>query len=283
MARRSISVNELCDAVRRLALDAAFALDERTLRALTDAHARETSSLGRDILAEIIENARTAERERRPLCQDTGLAVVWIELGEDVRVDGSLEEAVNSGVREAWREGPLRAAVVRDPLDRKNTGDNTPAFVHVDRVKGDRVRVHFLAKGGGSENQSRSTVLTPAGGREGVVDFVTRAVREGAAFACPPVIVGVGVGGTVDHAAWLAKRALFRPPGEPSEDASTADIEREILEGVNASGIGPMGLGGNVTALAAAVERAPCHIASLPVAVCLNCHSHRARSAEIGT
>ena len=226
MARRSISVNELRDAVKRLALDAAFALDGRTLVALTDAHARETSPLGRDILAEIIENARIAARERRPLCQAAGLAVGWSELGEDVRVDGSIEEAVNSGVREAWRGGPLRAAVVRDPLDRKNTGDNTPAFVHVDRVKGDRLRVHFLAKGGGSENQSRSTVLTPAEGRAGVVRYAVDAVREGAAFACPPVIVGVGVGGTADRAAWLAKRALFRPPGEPSEATSTADIER---------------------------------------------------------
>ncbi|MHC4506245.1 MAG: fumarate hydratase [Planctomycetota bacterium] len=278
-----MSASRIAEAVKHLALDAAFALDGRTLDALTDAHARETSPLGRDILAEIIENARIAGKERRPLCQDTGLVIVWIELGEEVRVDGSIEEAVNSGVREAWREGPLRSAVVRDPLDRKNTGDNTPAFVHVDRVKGDRLRVHFLAKGGGSENQSRSTVLTPAGGRAGVVGYVVDAVREGAAFACPPVIVGVGVGGTADHAAWLAKRALFRSPGEPSEDTSTADIEREILEGVNASGIGPMGLGGNVTALAVAVARAPCHIASLPVAVCLNCHSYRARSAEIGT
>ena len=283
MARRSLSVNELRDAVKRLALEAAFSLDGRTLAALEDAHAREVSPLGRDILAEIIENARIAERERRPLCQDTGLAIVWIELGEEVRVDGSIEEAVNSGVREAWREGPLRAAVVRDPLDRKNTGDNTPAFVHVDRVRGDGLRVHFMAKGGGSENQSRSTILTPAEGRAGVVRYSVEAVREGAPFACPPVIVGVGIGGTADHGAWLAKRALFRPPGEPSEDTSTADIEREILEGVNASGIGPMGLGGNVTALAVAVERAPCHIASLPVAVCLNCHSYRARSAEIGT
>ncbi len=282
MAARKIDAQEITAAVKALALEAAFSLDERTLSAIEDARAREQSPLGRDILAEIVENARIAGRERRPLCQDTGLAVVWIELGEDVRLDGPLEEAVNSGVREAWREGALRPSVVRDPLDRKNTGDNTPAFVHVERVGGDRVRVHFLAKGGGSENQSRSAVLRPAEGRAGVVRYVVGSVTEGAAFACPPVIVGVGLGGTADRAAWLAKRALFRPLGEPSSDPATSELERDILGGMNASGIGPMGLGGSVTALAVHIERAPCHIASLPVAVCLSCHSHRVRSAEIG-
>jgi fumarate hydratase subunit alpha len=274
-------VDELRDAVERLALESGFALDERSLAALEDARARETSPLGRDILSEIVENARVAREERRPLCQDTGLAVVWLEVGEDVCIEGSLQLAVDEAIRAAWREGGFRASVVRDPLDRANTGDNTPAAIHVDRVPGDRVRVHFLAKGGGSENQSRSTVLKPTEGRSGVVEFVARAVLEGTPFACPPVVVGVGLGGTADGAAWLAKRALFRPLGEPSSDAGTAALEREILDRANATGVGPMGLGGAVTALAVHVERAPCHIASLPVAVCFNCHSHRVRSVEI--
>jgi len=281
VAQRSISVRELHDAVKRIALEAGFDLDEATLAALEAARARETSALGQGVLSDIIENARVAREERRPLCQDTGLAVVWVEIGEDVCVEGSLKGAVDEAVRSAWREGGFRASVVRDPLDRVNTGDNTPAVVHVDLVPGDGVRVRFLAKGGGSENQSRSAVLKPTEGRAGVVEFVTSAVREGAPFACPPVVVGVGLGGTADHAAWLAKRSLFRPLGGPSPDADTAELERELLERANASGVGPMGLGGTVTALAVHVERAPCHIASLPVAVCMNCHSHRVRSVEL--
>ena len=281
MASRTVDANAIREALERLALESGFALDERTLAAVEDARERETSPLGRDILSEIVENARVAREERRPLCQDTGLAVVWLEIGEEVCLQGSLRRAIDEGVRAAWREGGFRASVVRDPLDRANTGDNTPAAVHVDLVPGDRVRIHFLAKGGGSENQSRSCVLKPAEGRDGVAEFVTRAVREGAPFACPPVTVGVGLGGTADGAAWLAKRALFRPLGDPSPDPDIARLERELLDRANATGVGPMGLGGAVTALAVHVERASCHIASLPVAVCLSCHSHRARSVEL--
>ena len=281
MAARTVDASVVGEALKRIALEAGFALDDRVLAALEDARARETSELGRGVLTDILENARVAREERRPLCQDTGLAVVWIELGEEVSVRGSLGDAVDEAVRTAWREGAFRASIVRDAIDRANTGDNMPAAVHVDLVPGDRLRVHFLAKGGGSENQSRSTVLKPAEGRAGVVEFVERAVLEGAPFACPPVVVGVGLGGTADHAAWLAKRALFRPLGEPSADPGTVELERELLERANATGVGPMGLGGIVTTLAIHVERAPCHIASLPVAVCFNCHSHRVRSAEL--
>jgi fumarate hydratase subunit alpha len=281
LAGRTLNASAVREALERVALDAGFVLGERALAALEDARARETSELGRAVLADLVENARVAREERRPLCQDTGLAVVWIEIGEDVHVEGSLGGAVDEAISAAWREGAFRASVVRDALDRANTDDNTPAAVHVDLVPGDRVRVHFLAKGGGSENQSRSAVLKPAEGRAGVIEFVERAVLEGAPFACPPVVVGVGLGGTADHAAWLAKRALFRPLGEPSDDANTAELERELLERANATGVGPMGLGGVVTALGVHVERAPCHIASLPVAVCLNCHSHRVRSVEL--
>jgi fumarate hydratase subunit alpha len=278
---RELMAEEIAKAVKRLALESGFALDERAFAALEDAHSRETSQQGRDVLSDIIENARIARDERRPLCQDTGLAVVWLEVGEEVCVQGSLRQAVNEAIRAAWREGNFRASIVRDPLDRANTGDNTPVALHIDLVPGDRVRVHFLAKGGGSENQSRSSMLKPTDGRAGVVEFVSRAVAEGAPFACPPVVVGVGLGGTADGAAWLAKRALFRPLGEQSSDSDTAELEREIMNRANASGVGPMGLGGVVTALAVHVERAPCHIASLPVAVCLGCHSHRAGSVEI--
>jgi fumarate hydratase subunit alpha len=265
-----------------MARDAEYELDEVTLRALARAQERESSELGRRVLEEIVENARLACAERRPLCQDTGLAVFWVELGERVRLEGgSLHDALDDAVREAWREGGFRTSVVADPFDRRNTGDNTPSFLHVDLVPGDRVRVHFLAKGGGSENQSCLTVLKPAEGRAGAVSFIAESVSARAAYACPPVVVGVGIGGSVDHAAWLSKKALFRPLGRPSDDADTAALERELLDRIDRSGVGPMGLGGNVTALACHVERAACHIASLPVAVTLNCHSHRTRSVEL--
>lgn len=282
MDPRKIDIGEVCDAVKRLALDAAFELDERTLSVIEEASKRETSPTGQDVFKDILDNARLACDERRPLCQDTGLAVVWIELGTEVAIEGgSLPDAVDEGVRAAWAEGKLRASVVKDPLDRKNTGDNTPAAVHIDFVPGDGVRLHFLAKGGGSENQARLAMLKPAQGREGVVKFLTDSIKEGAAYACPPLILGVGIGGSADQTMWFAKRALFRPLGEPSPDPDTAALEQEILEAANFTGIGPMGLGGDVTALACHLERAPCHIASLPVALCVNCHSHRVRSVEL--
>lgn len=279
---RTIRAEEIAEAVRRAALEAAFELDPRVLRLLEEARAREESPLGREILEELIENARIASEERRPLCQDTGLAVVWVELGEEVCLEGnSLRGAVDEGVRRAWSEGSLRPSVVLNPLDRRNTGDNTPALLHVEPVPGDRVRVRFMAKGGGSENQSRLAFLKPSEGRAGVVRFVVECVSAGAASACPPVILGVGLGGTAEEACRLAKLALFRPPGERSPDALAATLEQEILDAANRTGIGPMGLGGTVTALSAAVELGPCHIASLPVAVSLGCHSHRTRSLEL--
>jgi fumarate hydratase subunit alpha len=279
---RHLDVGAIRDAVRALALEAEFALDGRTLEAIRSAAMVETSALGRGILGEIDENARLAVAEHRPLCQDTGLAIVWIERGTEVCLTGgSLCAAVDEGVRAAWRQGGFRASVVADPFDRRNTSDNTPAFVHLDEMPGDRVRVHFLAKGGGSENQSCLAVLKPSQGRAGVVAHVIDEVSRRAAFACPPLIVGVGIGGPADGAAWSAKRALFRPVGRSAADAATAAIEREILAGVNSSGVGPMGLGGRTTALACHVECAPCHIASLPVAVSVNCHSHRTGSVEL--
>jgi len=281
MATRTLSANLLRDKLKQLAMKSGFALDERAFAAIKSARENETSPQGRDVLSDIIENARVAREERRPLCQDTGLAVVWLEIGEEVCIEGSLRQAVNEAIKAAWRDGDFRASMVHDPLNRANTGDNTPAAMHIDLVPGDRVRIHFLAKGGGSENQSRSCMLKPTEGRAGVVEFVSQAIAEGAPYACPPVLVGVGLGGTADGATWLAKRALFRPLGEPSPDTDTSELESEILRRANASGVGPMGLGGAVTALAIHVERAPCHIASLPVAVCMGCHSHRVGSVEI--
>ena len=280
--RRPLHVNEIRDAVRQLALEAEVSLDERTLRVIEDARAGEESDLGKKVLDEILENTRVAAEQKRPLCQDTGLAIVWVEIGSSVTLaGGTIHGAIDEGVRAAWREGGFRNSVVADPFDRKNTGDNTPAFVHVEDVPGHSVVVHFLAKGGGSENQSCLTVLKPSQGRAGVVDWIVGSVSDRAAYACPPVVAGVGIGGSIDHAAWLSKKALFRPLGEPSKDAATAELEGELLSRINASGVGPMGLGGTVTAFAVHVERAPCHIASLPVAVSLNCHSHRTRSVEI--
>jgi fumarate hydratase subunit alpha len=277
-----LHVNEIRDAVKRLALEAEVSLDERTLHVIEDAQVRESSELGAKILGEILENTRIAAREKRPLCQDTGLAIVWIEIGSSVALSGgTVHDAVDEGIRDAWREGGFRNSVVADPFERTNTGDNTPALVHVEEVSGHGVVVHFLAKGGGSENQSCLTVLKPSQGRAGVVEWIVSSVSQRAAYACPPVVVGVGIGGSIDHAAWLSKKALFRPLGEPSTHEATASLERELLEGVNASGVGPMGLGGTVTAFAVHVERAPCHIASLPVAISLNCHSHRTRTIEI--
>lgn len=279
---RVIHTDLIRDAVRDLALGAAFELDPKVLHLLEEARLREESPHGRDVLSELLENARIARAERRPLCQDTGLAIVWLQLGQDLRLEGPpLRAAVDEGVRSAWREGFLRSSVVRHPLDRVNTGDNTPAFLHVELVEGDTATLRFMAKGGGSENQSRLAVLKPSEGKSGVLRFVLEAVKAGAAQACPPVFIGVGLGGTADEACRLAKLALFRTPGERSKDSKASELEQEILEAVNRTGIGPMGLGGTVTALAAAVELAPCHIASLPVAVAIGCHSHRVRSVAL--
>lgn len=278
---RKVEAGTIGDAVRRMALDAAFEPGGDVRTALARALSSEESEVGRAVLREILENAELARRERRPLCQDTGVAVVWLELGSEVSIKGDVIEAVNSAVKDAWKEGGLRPSILEGALDRRNTGANTPATVHVELVPGERVKVGFMAKGGGSENVSRLAVLKPSDGRNGVVRFVLDAVRDGAPLACAPVIIGVGLGGTADGAAWLAKRALFRSLGEPNLREDLASLEREILKQTNATGIGPMGLGGRTTALACHVEEGPCHIASLPVAVCMNCHSHRVRVVEL--
>jgi len=279
---RTVDVADIRDALIGCIERASFELDPRE-RALIEEHrGRESSCTGCAILSQLAENADIARAERRPLCQDTGVAVVFVEIGQDVALTGGpLDGAVQEAVRTAYERFHLRKSIVRHPLARKNTGDNTPAVVHVRVVPGDRVRVDFMEKGGGCENMSRLAMLTPADDRAGVVEFVVRAVRESGGNACPPLVVGVGLGGNFERVAALAKEALLRPFGEPAADPLDRGLEEELLGRINALGLGPMGLGGDTTALAVHVRSEPCHIASLPVAVNLDCHAHRLAAAVL--
>jgi fumarate hydratase subunit alpha len=279
---RTIKAEDIRDLVEKLALEAAFSLGDREIAALKRALAIETSPQGKHVLQTLIDNNEAAEAKHLPLCQDCGSALVWIERGDEVAVeDGSLADAVNEGIRRAYAKGYLRKSILRGALDRVNTGDNTPAFIRCECVPGDRLHIMVAAKGGGSENTSALTMLTPADGREGIVNFVVDTVEHAGGKPCPPLILGIGIGGNFEGVALLAKKALFRPLGDPNPIQRLADLEHEILDLVNDLGIGPMGLGGRVTALAVHVEEAPCHIASLPVAVNIECHSHRHREAEL--
>ncbi|MBN1151960.1 MAG: fumarate hydratase [Dehalococcoidia bacterium] len=283
MAVREVDVSLITRTVSSLFQEACHRLPGDVVAALRRTREREESPASRDILDKLLLNADMAPREMIPLCQDTGLAVVFIELGQDVHlVGGDLGDAVDEGVRQGYREGYLRKSVVRNPFtDRVNTGDNTPADVWVEIVPGDSVKISVLPKGAGSENMSRLTVLTPAAGRKGIIDFVTAVVDEAGGNPCPPLVVGVGIGGTTEKTMMLAKKSLLRPVGAPSTDPDNAALERDLLERINALGIGTLGYGGTVTALAVHVESFPCHIASLPVAVNLQCHSARRGTATI--
>jgi fumarate hydratase subunit alpha len=279
---RVIHTSVVTDAVSRLCQEANFNLGRDLIEALRRALEEEESELGKEIIRQILRNAEIARRERVPICQDCGLAVLFIGIGQDVRVEGgSLEDAINEGVRRGYRQGYLRKSVVRDPILRTNTGDNTPAVIHFRIVPGDRIRIVLAPKGGGSENMSALRMLTPADGIEGVRRFVVETVERAGANPCPPLIVGVGIGGTFEMAALLAKWALMREVGAPSPLPHIAELERELLERINSLGIGPQGLGGRITALAVHVETFPCHIASLPVAVNLQCHAARHREVTI--
>jgi len=250
--------------------------------ALERAREQEDNALARDLLGALLENERISAAEGLPLCQDTGLAVAFVRMGENVVLrGGTLQSAVDEGIRQAAERGPLRASTVGHPLKRDNVGDNTPAIVHLESVPGDTVQIHLLAKGGGAENMSRVHMLNPGDGREGVIEAVVSTTRLAGANACPPVILGVGLGGNFERAPLLAKRALLRELDEPNADPDLAALEQEILERVNALGIGPQGFGGRTTALAVLIEEAPCHIASLPLAVNVECHSHRHGSVEL--
>lgn len=280
---REVHCEEIAETVRRLCIEANYDLPWEVQLALRGALEREESPEGREVLRQILENAEVAMRERVPICQDTGMVEVFVEVGEDLRiVGGSLVEAINEGVRRGYEEGLLRKSVVGHPLRRENTGDNTPAVVNVEVVKGERLRLIVAPKGAGSENMSEARVLSPAEGREGVKRLVLEVVERAGPAACPPLIVGVGLGGTLEKATYLAKCALFkRAMGEPSRDPETAAFERELLDEVNKLGIGPGGLGGRITALEVRVESFPCHMASLPVAVALQCHAHRFKEAVL--
>jgi fumarate hydratase subunit alpha len=278
---RTVQAEEIAAAVARLCREANVALGADVLNALKEALKHEESPQGKDVLEKLLANAALARQEGIPVCQDTGVAVVFLEVGQEVHIVGDLEAAVNEGVRQGYTEGHLRKSVVRHPLDRVNTGDNTPAVIHTRVVPGDRLRITVAPKGAGSENMSALRMLKPADGVEGVKRFVLEVVENAGPNACPPLVVGVGIGGTMEKAALLAKEALLRPLGSHSDDPLAAALEAELLEAINRSGIGPLGLGGRVTALAVHVEVYPCHIASLPVAVNLNCHAARHRSAEL--
>ena len=277
MAPREIRTDEVTQAVARMAKEANLFLPDDVRHALVQAAADEDSPLGKATLEKILENAAIAARERVPLCQDCGLAVVLVRLGQDVHVSGGqLYDAIEEGIQRGYADGYLRKSMVEQPFSaRTNTRTNCPAVIHTEIVPGDRLTIVFMPKGGGSENMSRLAMLSPAQGRSGIVDFVVRAVDEAGSNPCPPVVVGVGIGGTAEKACLLAKEALLRPLGRPSADPEVADLERELLQRINALGIGPQGFGGSTTALGVHAEVFPAHIASLPVAVNILCHSAR--------
>lgn len=276
---REIHVSQITQAIEELAVKANYELPEDVVQAIAAAARREDSDLGQEIFQLMQENAHLAKTKGTAICQDTGVAVVFLEVGQDVRiVGGSLTDAVNEGVRRGYTKGYLRKSVVGDPFLRKNTGDNTPAVIHTEIVPGDQLKITLAPKGAGSENMSALKMLTPADGAEGVKRFVVSTVDQAGGNPCPPIIVGVGVGGTMEQAALIAKKALLRPVGQKSPLEHVARLEEEILQEINQLGIGPQGLGGRVTALAVHIETYPTHIACLPVAVNIQCHV--ARHAE---
>ena len=273
---RSVSTEVITEQIKEMCYEANHYLSEDMDRAFKHAVREEQSEIGRKILNQLQENLRIAGEDRIPICQDTGMAVVFLEIGQDVHFEGeSLEDAVNEGVRRGYTEGYLRKSVVRDPILRENTNDNTPAVIHYSIVPGDRVKITFAPKGFGSENMSRIFMLKPSDGMEGVKHAVLTAVADAGPNACPPMVVGVGIGGDFEKAAILATKALTRDVGERSEIPYVCELENELLERVNALGIGPGGLGGSVSALAVNVNTYPTHIAGLPVAVNICCHVNR--------
>ena len=279
---RSIHVNTVTEAVADLCVKANYELNTDIRQALEKALAQEKSETGKSILESLIENARIAREESLAICQDTGMAVIFVEVGQNLSIEGgSLEEAIQEGVRLGYKKGYLRNSVVADPLLRKNTGDNTPAVIHWSLTPRDRLVIEVAPKGFGSENMSALKMLKPSDGEEGVKAFVVDTVSRAGANPCPPIVVGVGLGGTMEKAALLAKKALMRPLDKPNETPHLARIEEELLERINRLGVGPAGLGGRTTALGVNVESFPTHIAGLPVAVNISCHVTRHRSVSL--
>ncbi len=274
---RVIKSSNITDAVASLCEPAATKLPSDVLDALSNGISIEKSPLGKSILEQCVENAEIAAKESVPICQDTGFAVLFIELGQEVVIEGdTLETACNKGVAKGYTDGYLRKSIVTDPLfDRVNSGDNTPAVIHINTVPGDKIHILLAPKGGGAENMSQLKMLKPSDGEKGVIDFVVDAVVNSGGNPCPPTIVGVGIGGTAEKCVEVAKRSLFREVGMPNSNPKYAELEKKILDSINRSGVGPQGLGGEVTALAVHIETFPCHIAQMPCAVNLNCHAAR--------
>ncbi len=274
---REIEASKITEAVKKLVMDANYYIGDDVAGAIKNSLEEETSPTAKDILTMILENQKIAREEQLPMCQDTGVAVFFIELGQEVHITGGgYEDAINEGVKQGYTDGYLRKSMVDDPIiERKNTGDNTPAVIHTRIVPGDKIKILAAPKGGGSENMSEVRMMKAADGIEGVMDFVVERVRKSGGNPCPPIVVGVGLGGNFEMSAILSKKALTRNFGERNPDSKFAEVEVELLKRINKLGIGPMGLGGRTTALEVFIEYVPCHIASMPVAVNINCHAAR--------
>lgn len=280
---RTVYYNEIVEKVSQMCQEANYDLNDDVIGAFRDALKSEKSDTGKDVLNQLLLNAAIAKKDRVPMCQDTGVAVFLVKFGQDVHiVGGNLNEAINEGVKKGYKEGFLRHSIVNHPLKREKSSDyNAPAVIHVEVVPGDKIEIYMSAKGGGSENMSSLKMLKPADGLDGVKTFIVDTVREAGPNACPPLVVGVGIGGNFEKCAYLAKKSLFRPIGERSPLPEIAELEEELLKEMNELGIGPQGLGGSTTALDVKIEIAPCHIAALPVAVNLNCHASRHKEVII--
>ena len=277
---REINVKDIEESVRNLCIEANYYVGDDIKQALQNAKEKEPYKIAEDVLDKIILNDEIAAKEQMPMCQDTGMACVFLEIGQDVHISGGLlEDAINEGVRRGYEDGFLRKSVVKDPIDRVNTKDNTPAVIYYDIVAGDKIKITLAPKGFGSENMSRIGMLKPADGLEGVKEFIIETVRLAGPNPCPPMVVGVGIGGTFDKAAYLAKKALLRPVNTSNSQEFYKDLEIELLEKINELGIGPQGFGGKTTALGLNIETYPTHIAGLPVAVNINCHATRHKEA----
>lgn len=279
---RTVEYEKIVNAVEKLVIETSYNLPKDVLGAIIKAKELEISDIALSIFEQIIENAYIASHDELPICQDTGVAVFFVGIGTDAYIEKpGIDEAVNKGMKQGYRNGALRMSMVKDPFRRQNTGDNSPAIIHYYYIDGDNIEIHFCPKGGGCENMSRIAMLSPGQGREGAIDFIIDTVRTAKGKPCPPIILGIGIGGNFEYSAILSKRALLRKIGERNTDKYLADMEVELLEKINSLGIGPMGLGGKTTALDVFIETAPCHIASMPVAVNIQCHAARHGSVTL--
>lgn len=279
---KEIAYEKIVEEVKKMCMESNYNLGEDVYSAFKKALQTERSETGKEVLTQLIDNADIAKAERVPMCQDTGTAVFMVEVGQDCHiVGGRLVDAINEGVEKGYGEGYLRNSMVYNPMNRKNTGNNTPAIVHIDLVEGEELTLHMTAKGGGAENMSALKMLKPSDGMEGVKEYILSIVKEAGPNACPPLVVGIGIGGNFERCAFLAKKSLFRPLGVRHEDPAVAELELELMEQINRLGIGPQGMGGSTTALDVKVELESCHIAALPVAVNLNCHASRHQTISL--